>query len=125
MNATDAETHYDLGIAYMEMGLSADAIHEFRTAMEADVRRAECHALIGRCYLRSDNPSEAITWLKRGLRVEGLTGPERLGLLLSLGEAHLAVGDKEEAREYLEEVRKGNPGTPSLERLLRQCGVKP
>jgi len=125
MNATDAETHYDLGIAYMEMGLSADAIHEFRTAMEADVRRAECHALIGRCYLRSDNPSEAITWLKRGLRVQGLTGPQRLGLLLSLGEAHLAVGDKEEAREYLEEVRKGNPGTPSLERLLRQCGVKP
>ena len=123
MSAQDAETHYDLGIAYMEMGLFADAIHEFRTAMEADVRRAECHALIGRCYLRSHNPGEATVWLKRGLRVQGLTEPQRLGLMLSLGEAHLAVGDREEAREYLEKVRAATPEVPSLKKLLRQCGV--
>src|SRR5262249_34953549 len=34
----DFETHYDLGIAYKEMGLLDDAIHEFRLVMRAPGR---------------------------------------------------------------------------------------
>ncbi len=29
----DSDTHYDLGIAYKEMGLLDDAVHEFETAL--------------------------------------------------------------------------------------------
>src|SRR5690606_3465232 len=31
----DSQTHYDLGIAYKEMGLYDEAIHEFEVAMQA------------------------------------------------------------------------------------------
>lgn len=125
MDEEDGETHYDLGIAYMEMGLLQDAIQAFRTAMEADVKRAECHRLIGQCHLRSGNAKDSIAWLKRGLRVAGLTQDEELGLLYSLGEAHLALNDRSESRCYLEKVAEVQPDYPGLARLLRLAGGAP
>ncbi len=113
----DGATHYDLGIAYMEMGLFRDAIHEFRTAMEADVKRAECHRFIGVCYLNMGQPQEAISWLKRGLRVKGINLDERSATLMALAEAHLQARDIPEARAYLHEVRKLSPDYPGLDEL--------
>ncbi|MDY0061624.1 MAG: tetratricopeptide repeat protein [Myxococcota bacterium] len=118
----DGETHYDLGIAYLEMGLVQDAIQEFRMAMEADVKRAECHRLIGQCHRQAGNLEEAVDWLKRGLRVAGITRSETLGLLAALGETYLGLGDPTEARRYLERVAREEPAYPNLRNLLRLAG---
>ncbi|MBM4320476.1 MAG: hypothetical protein FJ125_11075 [Deltaproteobacteria bacterium] len=121
----DGETHYDLGIAYLEMGLLSDAIQEFRIAMEADVKRAECHRLIGQCHRQSGNLKESIAWLKRGLRVQGITKDEKLGLLFALGEAHLAINDNAEACRFLEQVADIAPTYPDVGKLLRLARSSP
>src|SRR5262249_29319226 len=43
VTAEDFETHYDLGIAYKEMGLLDDAINEFRIVMKDSGREVQCH----------------------------------------------------------------------------------
>ena len=44
VKAEDSETHYDLGIAYKEMGLLDDALHEFEVAMSGKWRARAARA---------------------------------------------------------------------------------
>lgn len=46
---TDHAVHYDLGVAYMGMGLLDDAIGEFRLAMQSPALMESAHALLGEC----------------------------------------------------------------------------
>ena len=46
---TDHAVHYDLGVAYMGMGLLDDAIGEFRLAMQSPALMESEHALLGEC----------------------------------------------------------------------------
>lgn len=46
---TDHAVHYDLGVAYMGMGLLDDAIGEFRLAMQSPALMDSAHALLGEC----------------------------------------------------------------------------
>jgi tetratricopeptide (TPR) repeat protein len=57
---TDHAVHYDLGVAYMGMGLLDDAIGEFRLAMQSPALMESAHALLGECLraLGEDAASE-------------------------------------------------------------------
>ncbi|MEW6002190.1 MAG: tetratricopeptide repeat protein [Nitrospirota bacterium] len=46
----DSETHYNLGIAYKEMGLIDDAIREFRIALGDPNRFIQSSSMIAACY---------------------------------------------------------------------------
>jgi len=47
---TDHAVHYDLGVAYMGMGLLEEAIGEFQLAMESPALMESAHALLGECF---------------------------------------------------------------------------
>jgi tetratricopeptide (TPR) repeat protein len=47
----DSETHYNLGIAYKEMGLIDDAIKEFQTARKDPDRKVQAASLLGLCLM--------------------------------------------------------------------------
>jgi tetratricopeptide (TPR) repeat protein len=47
----DSETHYNLGIAYKEMGLIDDAIQEFQTARQDKKRFLQSSSMLGVCYM--------------------------------------------------------------------------
>jgi len=49
LEKTDTENHYNLGIAYKEMGLYDEAIDEFRIAAADPQRRTACLTLEGIC----------------------------------------------------------------------------
>lgn len=46
---TDHAVHYDLGVAYMGMGLLEEAIGEFQLAMQSPALMESAHALLGEC----------------------------------------------------------------------------
>jgi tetratricopeptide (TPR) repeat protein len=50
---SDVDVHYDLGLAYMNMGLLGEAIREFRDAMESPAHLSAAHAMIGECLARA------------------------------------------------------------------------
>jgi tetratricopeptide (TPR) repeat protein len=54
---TDHAVHYDLGVAYMGMGLFEEAIGEFRLAMQSPALMESAHALLGEC-IRARGESE-------------------------------------------------------------------
>ncbi|HYQ48735.1 MAG TPA: tetratricopeptide repeat protein, partial [Thermodesulfovibrionales bacterium] len=63
----DAETHYNLGIAYKEMGLVDDAIKEFQTAKDDPKRFLQSSTMLGVCYMEKGLASLAIDVLTKAL----------------------------------------------------------
>lgn len=106
VTAEDFETHYDLGIAYKEMGLLDDAINEFRIVMKDPAREVQCHLMIGLCFLEKGMQTDAIGQFKKGLYVEGITEREALSLYFELGQAYERLNDPREALYYYEKVLK-------------------
>ena len=119
VSAEDFETHYDLGIAYKEMGLIDDAIAEFRIVMKDLAREVQCQLMIGLCYIEKRMYTEAINQFKKGLYVEGITDAEALALYYELGQAYEKVGDPREALYYYDKVQKRDPKFRDLGRRLR------
>jgi tetratricopeptide (TPR) repeat protein len=118
VTAEDFETHYDLGIAYKEMGLIDDAIGEFKMVMGDPTREVQCHLMIGLCLLEKGQQTEAIGHFKKGLYVEGITERESLSLYFELGQAYERLGDPREALYYYEKVLKRDPRFRNIEKLV-------
>jgi tetratricopeptide (TPR) repeat protein len=95
----DAQTHYDLGIAYKEMGLLDDAIRELKMAARDPGRRVECLAVLGICYCEQGKPEEALGMFEQCLALGGRTGKGAAGILYEMGLVHEEAGNATEALE--------------------------
>lgn len=103
LSPEDYETHYNLGIAYKEMGLTDEAIGEFQLAAKDPLHAVECCAMLGLCFLEKGLPQLAVKWYRKGLETIGIRDEDRLGLQYALAGVLEQVGDREAAyRAYLE-----------------------
>jgi tetratricopeptide (TPR) repeat protein len=122
----DFETHYDLGIAYKEMGLLDDAIAEFTLVMQDPSREVQCHLMLGLCYAEKSLMTDAISQFKEGLYVEQIQDREQMALYYELGQAYERLRDAREALYYYEKVLKRDATFRDVEKrvqLLRGDGV--
>jgi len=127
VDESDADTHYDLGLAYKEMGLHDEAIKAFEKVLRAPGREVQCRVMIGMCHREMNNPSEAIHEFKQGLHANA-TDRERLSLFYEIGITYEALGDFGEALYYYEAVLKRDPNfADSSQRAeaIRQRGTRP
>src|SRR5437667_3798637 len=89
----DLETHYNLGIAFREMGLLEEAIREFKKVAKAnDSGRAfrytmQCCTLLGLAFMEKGQPGIAAIWYERALKTPGLDPESTLALRYDLGVA--------------------------------------
>src|SRR5207253_872144 len=93
LSAEDYETHYNLGIAYKEMGLLDEAIGEFQLASKAPALTVECCSLLGLCFLEKGMPQLAIKWYGKGLATPGIRETDTAGLLYDLAKVYQDTGD--------------------------------
>jgi TolA-binding protein len=99
----DLETHYNLGIAYREMGLLEEAISEFqKVASSADKGPAfryamQCSTLLGLAFMEKGQPAIAAIWYERALKTPGLDQESILALRYDLGVAQELAGDTQAA----------------------------
>ncbi|MEE9562906.1 MAG: tetratricopeptide repeat protein, partial [Thermoanaerobaculia bacterium] len=100
----DFDTHYNLGIAYREMGLIDEAIGEFQLAAKDQRYLVECCSLLALCFKEKGFPELAIKWYQRGLDSPSISEDETLGLVYELGDLYLETGNKEAARERFVEI---------------------
>ncbi len=100
----DFRSHYDLGMAYLEMALYTEAIKEFQVASRSDQIQIKSIEMIGHCFLMQNNPRLAVKQLLRGLELVKVANSESLGVHYNLGLAYEMLGDLEKAREHYEEV---------------------
>jgi len=106
----DYQAHYDLGIAYKEMGLYADAIAEFRNAMPEPGRRLECLHLVGLCSMDAGDVSAAVENLEALLGEPEVQGELALSARFDLGRALVALELPDRAREAFEAVMAVDSG---------------
>ncbi len=98
----DYEAHYDLGIAFKEMGLLDEAIAEFQKALRAPNGRLRTSEALGVTFVEKRQFAIAETILRRA--VDALDGgdDEKIGLLYWLGRAQEEQGKGREARASYE-----------------------
>ncbi|MGA7613816.1 MAG: tetratricopeptide repeat protein [Thermoanaerobaculia bacterium] len=120
LDSEDYDTHYNLGIAYKEMGLIDEAIGEFQLASKDPKRTIECCSMLGLCFLEKGMPQLAIKWYTKGLEVPEITEEEHLGLLYDLGSAYLEVGDTENAHKAFLEVYGMNSNYRDIVSRIKQ-----
>ena len=110
----DYETHFQMGIAYQEMGLMEDAIREFQdaanlTTPEDPSRRFfYCANMLGHCFLQNGMAKHAVTWLERAQETPEISDEEYHGLWYELGLAHEADGDEDTATKFFEKIYAEN-----------------
>jgi tetratricopeptide (TPR) repeat protein len=83
--ADDMESHYNLGIAYREMGLYDDAISEFEKAEREPSRFVDCQTLKGLCFSDKNDYSNAERMFQQALDSQYLEDIQRLNLGYELG----------------------------------------
>ncbi|MBN1325498.1 tetratricopeptide repeat protein [Candidatus Falkowbacteria bacterium] len=95
----DASVHYDLSLAYKEMDLFNDAIHELHLALNAGYRPADCYTMMGLCYYDAKNYKEAIKSFNAGLKLPDLTNDQKGNLNYELGIVLKESGDYKKSLE--------------------------
>jgi tetratricopeptide (TPR) repeat protein len=104
LDSSDTESHFNLGIAYKEMGLYDDAVSEFEKASIDPARALDCITLTGQCYIESGETDAAMNSFKSGLTHEGLSEEGRMTLNYELGMLHQLNGQLLEALESFQLV---------------------
>jgi len=106
----DLETHYNLGIAFREMGLLEEAIGEFQKVAKANDRgkafryAMQCCTLLGLAFMEKGQPNIAAIWYERALNTPGVDGESKLALRYDLGVAQESAGDLEAALKSFSQV---------------------
>ncbi len=107
LSEEDADTHFNLGIAYREMGLLPEAIREFQVASRDNSYFVESCSNIGVCYQEQGMWSEATEWYQKALVAPDITPEARVGLRYDLAAAYQSAGDVEQAFGIFEEIVAG------------------
>ncbi|WP_298269534.1 tetratricopeptide repeat protein [Geobacter sp.] len=119
----DTETHYNLGIAYKEMGLYDDAIAEFRAASLDPQRRIDCITLQGICCREKGDYLQAEELFTGGLALPGLAEEEQLCLKYERALLREAMGACEQALQEYREIYAVSPDfRDTVQKIARlQC----
>jgi len=106
----DLETHYNLGIAFREMGLLEEAISEFQKVAKATDRGRpfrygmQCCTLLGLAFMEKGQPAIAAIWYERALLTPGMDPESTLALRYDLGVAQESAGEPEAALKSFSQV---------------------
>jgi hypothetical protein len=100
----DYQSHYDLGVAFKEMGLLDEAIAEFQKALRSPTNRMPTYEALGDCFLEKEQHAIASTVLSRALTEKGYSDEQLVGVLYLLGRASEALNRYEDALTFYQRV---------------------
>ena len=110
----DPETHYNLGVAFREMGLLDEAIGELQKVCQAVERGhpfphiMQTYTWLSQCFLDKGLPSAAVRWYEQALKLTTNDADTRTALHYELASAYEAAGDKPAALQHFMEVYGSN-----------------
>ncbi|MGA7077529.1 MAG: tetratricopeptide repeat protein [Terriglobales bacterium] len=106
----DPETHYNLGVAFREMGLLDEAIAELQKVCasidrgHAFAQPVQTYTWLAQCFLDKGVPEAAIRWYEKALSIPGLDDEARLAINYELGSACESAQDKAAALRHFTSV---------------------
>ncbi len=99
IDEADFQAHYDLGVAFKEMGLLDEAIAELQKALRAPEGKLRSSEALGVCFVEKGAFVVAESILRRALDLPASGDQERLGILYWLARALEEQGKRVEARD--------------------------
>ena len=112
--AEDPDTHYNLGVAFKEMGLLDEAIGELQKVCQAIEHGhpfsqvIQAYTWLAHCLSEKGAPQAAVKWYEKALHVANIDPESRLAVYYELASAHEAAGNKKEALSNFMEVYGSN-----------------
>jgi protein O-mannosyl-transferase len=114
--------HNNLGLALEERGAFAEAIEEFRKAVEIDPAFVEAHTNLGNFLARRGSPEEAVSHLRQALAID----PTFASAQNTLGNILADRGESDKAIEHFRKALQTNPKSAltyyNLGRILAERG---
>ncbi len=110
----DPETHYNLGVAFREMGLLDEAIGELQKVCQAVDRGhpfphiMQTYTWLSQCFLDKGVPEAAIRWYERALKLPSVDEDTRTALHYELASSYESAGNKTAALNHFMEVYGSN-----------------
>ncbi len=120
VSADDAQSHYDLGVAYKEMGLLDDAIREFDVAARDPKRECVCRSMIGNLQVERGRLNEAIESYLQGLHAQKRTPDQETVLFYEVGVAYEATKRPKDALLYFQRVMRREPNHRDVQDRVRR-----
>ncbi len=105
----DAETHYNLGIAYKEMGLLEDAIKEFQLTAKDPEETLRSSSMLALCYAEKGAYPLAINELQKVIEVMSPADEEYLNVKYDLAETYEKNKENDNALKVYTEIYTKDP----------------
>jgi tetratricopeptide (TPR) repeat protein len=112
--AEDPDTHYNLGIAFKEMGLLDEAIGELQKVAKAIdqghpfSQQMQAFTWLAQCLVDKGVPLAAVRWYERALKVAEIDEESKLAVYYDLGNAYEMAGNRQKAHDTFLEVYSSN-----------------
>jgi pilus assembly protein FimV len=119
----DVDTHYNLGVAYKEMGLLDDAISEFILTHKEEPKFIQSRYMLGLCYMEKGEYQNATLEIQNALHfAESLREGEQdtLGMHYDLGLAYQGAGNLNNAISEFQIVHALDPGYRDTSTKLKE-----
>ena len=110
----DPETHYNLGVAFREMGLLDEAIGELQKVCQSIEHGhpfpqvMQTYTWLAQCFLDKGVPEAAIRWYEKALKLPSLDEETRTALHYELASSYETAQDKHSALHHFMEVYGSN-----------------
>jgi len=106
---SDFETHYNLGIAYKEMGLLDDAIREFKTASKVQGDSFQGSSMLAMCYVEKGSHEQAVSEYRKLMNMLDETDDRYLPVKYDLAVSVEQSGDASGALELFTGIYNEDP----------------
>jgi tetratricopeptide (TPR) repeat protein len=110
----DPDTHYNLGVAFREMGLLDEAIGELQKvcrALDNGVpfsQPIQAYTWLAQCLVDKGAAQAAVRWYEKALHVKGISDDSKLAVYYDMANAFEAAGNKNAALDNFMEVYGSN-----------------
>jgi pilus assembly protein FimV len=115
----DAATHYELGIAYREMGLHDDAISEFQIASRAASRAVDARYVIGLVKMDQGKHEDAVKAFDDALSIPSATKDQRGAAEYSKGASLEELGRLVEALRSFKAAKLHGHAAVDIDRRIK------
>lgn len=116
----DFDTRYNLGIAYKEMGLLEEAIHEFLISSKAPLKFFDSAGLLGMCFREKGMFAEAINWFEKALQTPERKTDEYMAIKFELVLTYKLMEEYMPALRIAESIMRVDPSYRSISDVYRE-----
>jgi tetratricopeptide (TPR) repeat protein len=120
----DYDTRYNLGIAYKEMGLIEEAIHEFLISSKHPLKFFDSAGLLGLCFREKGMMDESISWFEKALTMSDRKDDEYNAVKYEMVQTAKLKEDYLYAKKLAFEILRKDPNYRDIKAVFQELQNK-